>query len=180
MLRGLINMDKFVSGKNINLRDITVEDAEFVLSLRTDENKSRFLHKTDPDLQKQIEYIRSYIGRDDQWYFIITDKSGRQLGTVRIYDVINNDDFCWGSWLIINDAPRTTAMESALLIYDYAFGKLGFTKCHFDVRRGNVRVQRFHDMMGARRVGETDLDILYEYSRDEYMSHTTKLWETIK
>ena len=83
-------MEKFISGKNINLRDITVDDAEFVLALRTDENKSRFLHKTAPDLQKQIDYIRSYKNRTDQWYFIITDKSGLRLGTVRIYDIINN------------------------------------------------------------------------------------------
>lgn len=173
-------MKKFVSGRNINLRDITVDDAEFVLALRTDETKSRFLHKTDPDLQKQIDYIRSYKERTDQWYFIITDKSGRRLGTVRIYDVVNNDDFCWGSWMIVDDAPRTVALESALLIYDYAFDVLGFSKCHFDVRLGNVRVQRFHEMMGAHRTGETDIDVFYEYMRDDYKKRAAKLWKLIK
>lgn len=167
-------MNKFVFGKNIDLRDITVDDAEFVLGLRTDEKKSRFLHETEPDLNRQIEYIKQYKNRNDSWYFIIVDKSGKRLGTVRIYDVINNDDFCWGSWLIVDEAPRTTAIESAVMIYDYAFNVLNFTRCHFNVRRDNVNVLRFHEMMGAHRIGETELDILYAYARDTYMAHRNK------
>ena len=34
-------------GKYVNLREVTVDDAEFILSLRCDENKSKFLHKTE-------------------------------------------------------------------------------------------------------------------------------------
>jgi hypothetical protein len=52
-------------------------------------------------------------------------------------------------------------MESALMVYAYATGHLGFTGSHFDVRKGNERVWQFHERFGAKRIGETDLDYLY-------------------
>lgn len=172
-------LSKFISGENINLRDIKVEDAAFVLSLRTDERKSKFLHKTDADIKKQEAYIKRYYTLPEEFYFIIEDKSHRPLGTVRIYDVIDHTDFCWGSWLIVDDAEKSTAIESALLIYEYAFSKLGYTKTHFDVRKGNVRVQKFHEFCGAKRVGETDLDILYAYTKEDYEKILPKLKKII-
>ena len=68
--------EKFISGKNINLRDVEISDAPFILRLRTNEQKSRFLHKTDADLQKQIDYINRYKTLQEEWYFVIENKQG--------------------------------------------------------------------------------------------------------
>lgn len=171
-------MIKAIAGKNINLRDIEISDAQFVLDLRTNDKKSLYLHKTDADIQKQINYINKYKTLKNEWYFIIEDKNGKPLGTVRIYDVIG-DSFCWGSWLIVDNAPSQTALESALLIYDYAFDYLNFNNVHFDVRKGNVKVQRFHELFGAQRTGETELDILYKYDKETYKNISEKLKKAI-
>ena len=48
---------EMLQGKYVNLREVTLDDAAFILELRTDAKKSRFLHKTDHDLQKQIEAL---------------------------------------------------------------------------------------------------------------------------
>lgn len=173
-------MKKFISGKTINLRDIEESDAKFTLDLRCDENKSKFLHKTQNDLEKQIDYIKKYKNKHNEWYFIIESKSGEPLGTVRIYDVIDNEDFCWGSWLIKNGAPTTTGIESALLIYEYAFYQLGFTKVHFDVRKDNNSVRKFHERFGAKKISENDLDVFYKYSKDEYENIRNKYLKFIK
>ena len=42
-----------VRGETFVFRDACVSDAEFILSLRTDENKSRFLSATKNDLEAQ-------------------------------------------------------------------------------------------------------------------------------
>ena len=172
-------MKKYIDGKYINLRDVNEEDAEFILSLRTSEKKSMFLHKTQSDLGKQIDYIRRYKTLKDEWYFIIEDKNRNPVGTVRIYDIIG-DSFCWGSWLLIDGLSPVVALESALLIYEYAFYQLGFLNVHFDVRKGNVKVQRFHESFGAKRVGETDLDILYTYSKLDYEKVKDKFFRMIR
>lgn len=49
-------------------------------------------------------------------------------------------------------------MESALTVYAYAVDHLGFTAAHFDVRRGNERVWKFHERFGAVRVDENEED----------------------
>ena len=141
---------RFIVGKSINFREIEEKDAAFVLQLRTDAQKSRFIHKTENDLAKQIAYIQNYKNKDQEWYFIIESKTGEPLGTYRIYDVIDNADFATGSWIIKNDAPVCTAMESAMLLYEFAFEELGFLRAHFDVRKENRRVRAFNEkIIGA-------------------------------
>lgn len=55
-------------GVNINLRDVKISDAEFILALRCDSQKAKFLHKTDNDLAKQVAYIQSYKAKENEWY----------------------------------------------------------------------------------------------------------------
>ncbi len=161
-------MNKFIAGKTINLRDIEIKDAEFTLNLRLNSKKNKFLNQTSKDLEKQIEYIKRYKNLNNEWYFIIENKASLEpLGTVRIYDVIGNS-FCWGSWIIKENAPLITALESAILIYEYAFYNLGFDHVHFDVRKENLRVKAFHERFGATKTRETGLDILYEYTKQDY------------
>lgn len=161
-------MEKFISGTKVNLRDVEIEDAEFILSLRCNENKSKFLHKTEYNIKNQIEYIKKYKNKENEWYFIIENKDFEPLGTVRIYDVKNNDDFCWGSWLIKEGAPSYAGISSAMLIYEYAFYKLNFSKVHFDVRKENKSVRNFHERMGAELVHEDELDSFYIYDKKSY------------
>jgi RimJ/RimL family protein N-acetyltransferase len=54
-------------------------------------------------------------------------------------------------------------MESALMVYSYAFDHLGFRASHFDVCKGNERVWQFHERFGAQRTAETDLDYFYRF-----------------
>jgi RimJ/RimL family protein N-acetyltransferase len=148
-----------VRGETLVFRDVNLEDAEFILSLRTDEMKSRFLSATSNDLQTQRTWLEGYAKTDNQSYFII-EYHGLPVGTVRLYDP-QQDSFCWGSWILSDSRPRQAAMESALMVYAYALDHLGFKSSHFDVRKGNERVWQFHERFGAQRVQETDRDFLY-------------------
>lgn len=143
-------------------RDARVEDATFILSLRTDEKKSRYLSATSPDLEAQCTWLESYTQAMDQAYFII-EYQDEPIGTVRLYDAQGNS-FCWGSWILKDTRPSQSAMESALMVYAYAVDHLGFTAAHFDVRKGNERVWQFHERFGAERIAETALDYLYTLS----------------
>ena len=161
-------MEKFVKGKNINLRDLDISDAQFILDLRTNEDKSAYLNKTEYNIEKQTDYIKNYKKKSDEWYFVIESKEKEPLGTVRIYDIKDNS-FSWGSWLVKDGAPTSTAIESALLIYEFAFFSLNFAASHFEVRRKNERVRAFHERFGAKIYEETDEDVFYKYTREDYL-----------
>jgi len=150
-------------------RNAVVKDADFILSLRSDKEKSKYLSQTPAELSHQIAWLIDYAGKSDQAYFIIETKEREPLGTVRLYDARSNS-ICWGSWILKDGAPQSAAIESALMVYSYAANFLGFRQAHFDVRKGNENVWRFHERMGAERVGETASDYLYRIDIDGVLS----------
>lgn len=153
-----------VVGKTLNFRNARVGDAAFIWSLRTDAEKSRYLSAVSGELAHQQAWLARYAQADDQAYFII-EYQAEPIGTVRLYDP-QGDSFCWGSWILINTRPSQAAMESALMVYAYAIDHLGFKAAHFEVRKGNERVWRFHERFGAQRVAETEQDIFYKLDAD--------------
>jgi len=156
-----------IIGKSILLRDVEVEDAEFIHKLRCDEKKSKYISATRNDLDAQIKYIQNYRDSITDYYFIICNLDLNKLGTVRIYDV-RGDSFCWGSWILADNAPKTAAIESVLLIYDFAFYSLHFKKSHFDVRKLNTKVVEFHKRLGAIITSEDELNFYFSYGVESY------------
>lgn len=163
-----------ISGKNINLRFVTENDAEFIINMRTNTNKNKFLSSVDNNIEDQKTWIREYKKRETQkeeFYFIIESKTHEKLGLVRMYDfkeIQNKRSFCWGSWLIKEYAPKTTAIESALQIYEFGFHTLGFDRSHFDVRKGNDKVIAFHQRFGAKIIDENALDYFFDFKKIDY------------
>ncbi len=169
----IIEPDK-LQGKYVNLREVTVDDAEFILSLRCDPKKSKYLNPTEYDVPKQVEYIKNYLKKDDEWYFIIEDKNHRPLGTTRIYGVKGNQ-YTSGSWLLVNDVELEEMIESGFMARNYAFNVLGFEKDYFDVRKGNKKVVRYHLGYGAKIVGESDIDYFFEYLKADFNANIVNI-----
>jgi len=168
-----IHKAKKVLGNRLVFRDVNTGDANFILGLRTDDRKSRYLSATANDLEKQRQWLNDYVKLEDQAYFIIESLGGELLGTVRLYDP-QEKSFCWGSWILIQDAPQSAAIESALMVYSYALDHLRFSGAHFDVRKGNVHVWHFHERFGAQRVGESEIDYFYEITTEQIAAARTK------
>lgn len=158
-----------IQGNKVVLRGVDVCDADFIYSLRIDSKKSAYLSVVDPDVQKQLDWIRTYLAGEGQAYFIICDRNLNRLGTVRLYQAIGTS-FSWGSWIIKDGAPTSTAIESALLVYEYAINYLGFTSAHFEVDRDNKSVWSYHERFGAKRVRETERQYFYEIGINDIRS----------
>jgi len=166
---------KRISGKHIDLREVEVTDAEYILSLRLDPRHARYLSPTSSDAQSQRDWILKYQRRFDQAYFVAESRESipRPCGTVRLYDPVGNS-FSWGSWLLGDNAPSFAAIESALIVYDYGFNVLGFSASHFEVLRENMKVCAFHERFGARQVGEDTRLKYYNLTREDYIRLRTK------
>ncbi|MCT7911797.1 GNAT family N-acetyltransferase [Arcobacter lacus] len=159
-----------IYGKNINMRTVEIEDAEFIYNMRQNQNKTKYLSKITGTVESQKEWIKNYKQREEdkkEFYFVIESKDEEKLGLVRMYDFKDNS-FCWGSWLIKEDALKSTAIESALQIYEFGFYKLGFEKSHFDVRKGNDKVIAFYQRFGSKIVDEDELDHFFNFEKSDY------------
>jgi len=174
-----------LESKTIFFRLAQTSDAKFIHSLRTDEKFNKHLSKVDDNLEKQIEWLEKYKEREAkklEYYFIIHRKiDNLQIGTVRVYDFLEQQNsFCWGSWILNENKTRYAALESAILIYDFAFFELGFQRCHMDIRKENFKVINFHKRFGVKIVGETNIDLLGHYFLNDYLMIRNSILEIIE
>ncbi len=153
-----------ITGNQYVLRNVGAGDAGFIVALRTDAHKRRYISETSAALAQQIEWIKQYKRDANQAYFMIESMSGEKAGTIRMYDP-HDDSFCFGSWIVRHGEPAACAVESILMLYHYALDVLGFSRSYFAVRKPNRSVWHFMEQFGAQRTGETAIDYLYQTER---------------
>lgn len=174
-----------LKSKTIYFRLAEVSDAEFILSLRTNNHFNRYLSRVDNDVDKQKEWLIDYKKREElgkEYYFIIQRNSDSiPIGTVRVYDFIREENsFCWGSWILNENKTRYAALECALLIYDFAFIELGFKRCHMDIRKQNIKVIEYHKRLGVKIIDETEEDLLGHYFVEDYLKKRDEIINVIE
>lgn len=133
-----------MDGYAYRLRPVETEDAAFILELRKDRERCRYLHRVPNDLDAQRQWLESYFERAADYYFIIENRAtGQPEGTMGI---TGNE---WGRWIV--RAGSLAGLESACLIYRVGFEALGleFMYCRTVVE--NTAVMEFHQSFGLER-----------------------------
>ena len=110
----------------LDVRMVDIDDAEFILKLRTDPIKGRYIGKTDDTLTSQINWIKCYKERErsgEDYYFMYSFQ-GQPAGVNRIYN-IEGDHFIHGSWVFSNDVPPYCSLAASIIAREIAFDVLG-------------------------------------------------------
>lgn len=166
-------MSQFLKSNHLVFKLVEEEDAKFILELRKNENLNKYISSTEISVEQQRDWIKNYKNKEKlgtEFYFRIDKKDGEKLGFVRVYNIDKDSKtFTWGSWIIKEERPKYAAIESALIIYEYAFFELGMEKAIFDVRKENVGVLKFHNRFGAIKIDETELDEFFEIPKEKYI-----------
>jgi RimJ/RimL family protein N-acetyltransferase len=137
-----------VESRLFGLRPVAVADAEFILSLRLDPELSRFINETSPSVADQENWLRDYLQRVGDYYFIIEELASRaSVGTIAVYSLDAAKRRAeWGRWII--QPPHLAAVESALLIYQVAFDDLQLDEVYCRTLTENRSVVSFHSSCG--------------------------------
>ena len=140
-----------LTGYRFSLRPVAVNDAEFIVKLRTDARPGHFLHEISSDADVQRGWIEKYLERPGDWYFTIRDiASGQREGLIGLYDYDEPSKSAeWGRWIV--RPGSVAALESALLIYRTAFEVLEMDFVYSRTIKDNGAVVSFHDSCGAPR-----------------------------
>lgn len=159
-----------VEGVQLRLRLVQPEDAAFIYSLRTDPSLNVHLAEVTGTVDDQRRWIERYKAREQalgELYYVIERKDASAFGLVRLYNIAP-DIFTWGSWVLGHDKPKKAALESAVLSFGIGFRTLRIPQAIIEVRRDNAHAIAFYQRFGARRTGENELDLLFEYSQADY------------
>lgn len=167
----------------IKLVPVEPSDASFIIDLRTDTKKSRFISSTNTDLQQQINWINDYKEREskgDEYYFIGIDENLEKFATYRIYN-IKSDQAEIGSWVTkpgYSKAQNSIKMD--IIVKEFVFEVLGFSKLNFQVRRENGSVVRYHNMFDPTILKETDKDFFFMLSKENFYKNRNKFLKNYK
>ncbi|MGX9393866.1 GNAT family N-acetyltransferase [Nitrobacteraceae bacterium UC4449_H16] len=164
---------KNLESRTIVLRLAEADDAEFVYGLRVDPQYNKYLSQTSGNVEDQRQWLLRYKEREarqEEYYFIIVNKTTKaRAGTVRLYDFRpQRESFCWGSWILNQNKTRYAAVEFAMLVYELAFRMMHFRACHFDVRKENDSVVKFHIRFGAKIIGEDEANYYFNIYPSDY------------
>ena len=56
-----------------------------------------------------------------------------------------------------------------MCVYEFAFGELGYNRCHMDMRKENKGVIAFHQRFGIEIFDESDIDYFAYLYKDSYL-----------
>ena len=160
--------------KHIYIRLITQSDVDLLLDLRLNQNLNKYLNQVDDDKEQQLNWLKIYKQREvngTDFYFVIVDKKLGEIGLVRVYDIdYANKSFTWGSWIIKEEnRPKYAAIESALLVYEFAFNELNLSLAKFVVDNNNLGVIKFHNRFGAKYLFTDEVNNNFELSKTLYI-----------
>lgn len=165
----------------MHVRFVTVEDAAFILEIRTNSKNGRFIHDTSPCLDDQIEYIKKYKEKEKNGmeYYFMFEKDDVPQGVYRIYD--RTDTYCnIGSWVFSPEADKFSALKAHIITPEIVFDDLGysFIKSSDGVNKKNTNVVNATRIIGAIFDENCRLEPKGEYLT--YVVHKNSFYEQRK
>ncbi len=153
----------------LEVRLVEEKDVDYILSLRTNKHLTRFIHQTDDDRGKQIDWIRSYKKREQEGreYYFIYFLNEKPVGVNRIYNIFEYYGTI-GSWICNPGNETEVSLATYILMFDLMFDQIKLDITLFDVRKINKHVWKLHKLLGAQSVGESDIDYYFTLNKETY------------
>jgi RimJ/RimL family protein N-acetyltransferase len=156
-------MTEVYKGKCVSLKPVEINDAEFIVALRTQENNAEFINETSSNLNDQIAWMINESQDSSSYYFVILNNCSEPIGTISLY---NLKDGCgeFGRWICNGSALES--LESALLIHQFAFDTLKLREVYTRTLADNQKVVSFHRKFGASVSNNPTFEA--EYNKEVY------------
>lgn len=138
-----------ISGKTVCLRCIEERDAEITYVMRSDPEKSKYIHAAQGTVEDQREYIRRIRDKEGNFLFVIEDHDGNVIGMKGLYQY----DFLEHmvvSGQFIGCGSQIQNMEALYLSFDFAFRNLKVDRIYMSVLETNTGMYEIQKKFGAK------------------------------
>lgn len=127
---------------------MAADDASYIVDLRA--HAGAFLNRGATTIAQQLSWLGAYFERAGDFCFVVETLDGRRQGLVGLYDLQwPRRTAEWGRWVLTRGS--SAAVESALLIYRFAFDELALELVRCRTLGANAKVVAFHDSCGLAR-----------------------------
>lgn len=168
---------KRIEKYDIVLRTVEVEDAEFILKLRTDAKLGQYISYTIPQTDAQVKWIQDYKKREEaglEYYYIAEDLNGTKYGTIRIYD-FDDKSFEIGSWLFSADSPLGMAVKAQFIGFEAGFNLLNAEYCRLEIRKKNEPVLRYMKGFITNDLREDELNYYFKLTKENFYKRKAEI-----
>ena len=171
-------MEIIIEKYGLFLKYVNEDDADFILKLRTDKNKSKFISLSSSDVKEQKKWIRSYKEREKaglEYYFIAYDENKEAFATYRLYN--KTDQMIEiGSFITKqNYLNPINAIKLDILMKEFVFETLNYDMLNFEVRKMNVSVVKYHNQYKPLIDREDDMNYYFIQNKKKFNIFKKKL-----
>jgi RimJ/RimL family protein N-acetyltransferase len=174
-----VNHNFTIDGYCYRLRPVTLDDAAFIVKLRTDPVRSKYINPISDDVSLQIDWLNCYFERTGDYYFVVEHIGSRKPeGLISLYDV-SDCSAEWGRW--ITETGSSCAIESAMLVYKLAFENFSLARVFCRTLEVNGSVLSFHDSSGAKRSRRIENHVIIDNVSYSAIEHelSSETWEMV-
>ena len=164
-------IDYKLEGKYVNLRSVTEDDADFILSVRNDPRISEYLPPLKVTVEQQRQWISKQRSDKDSYYFLLEAPNGEPIGTIGVYDIVEDHAECGRACCI---GEPFSAVEASTMLTDFVFNTLKLSYTTIWVYEGNKPVIALNHSYGYEWI-ENGVDDKGEPFRVGYLSRERAL-----
>lgn len=157
--------DKIIKGMTVNLRSIEEQDAEATFKMRSDPEKSRYIHRATGTAEDQRRFIQMQREKPGDYLFVVEDLQGKPIGMKGIYNYDPEQNVV-ESGRFIGYGSQVQNIEALMLSFDFAFDVMKVREIIMSALEKNEMMlgiqRRFGVRFTYRERGEgMDCDSLY-------------------
>ena len=138
-----------IKGRFVELKSITLDDAQFSYDIRADEKNRDTVGVVAKSLKDQINYLKWQINEPDDYYFVVYNRKGEKIGLIGIYD-IQGDSAEIGREVSYGNCVEV--IESEILAEDFAMDVLGLKKLRSVIYANNAKHLNNQKHAGAKPI----------------------------
>ena len=137
-----------LEGRTVRLRSIEEKDAEISHKMRTDPEKSRYIHKDRGSVEEQRKFIAWQRLQPGDYYFIVEDMQKNPIGLKGLVGLDREKNEI-ESGRFIGFGSYVQNMETLKLGFDFAFDILKVDRITMSALEGNTRMLSIQKRFGA-------------------------------
>lgn len=135
-------------GNTVRLRAIEEQDAEISYKMRTDIEKSKYIHQDIGTIENQRDYIKRQRQKQGDYYFVVEDLRGNPIGLKALYGLdIDRKEIESGRF--IGFGSQIQNIEALKLGFDFAFDFLKVDQITMSALEGNTWMLCIQKRFGA-------------------------------
>lgn len=137
----------------LKVRLVNQDDASFILSLRANQNRTKYMMTLDDNIENQRMWIQEYKKREKEgldYYFIYCDAEGKRIGVNRASNVDFNAKTSKSSSWIAVEGLKYEPLKMLIIGNEIIFNSIGIETSWGEVQKNNSRAIKIFKLFGYK------------------------------